>query len=67
MQHNKMDKNIAPQKPRLRDQVRERLRYQHDSLSTKKVYVYWIRFFIRSLKITRSAATSHTAADCGYI
>lgn len=45
-----MDKNItlptAP-KPRLLDQVRERLRYKHYSLSTEKLYVYWIRFFIR--------------------
>jgi integron integrase len=42
-----MDKNITPQKPRLLDQVRERLRYKHYSLSTEKLYVYWIRFFIR--------------------
>ena len=42
-----MDKNITPVKPRLLDQVRERLRYKHCSLSTEKVYVYWIRFFIR--------------------
>ena len=27
--------------------MRERLRYKHTSLSTEKVYVYWIRFFIR--------------------
>lgn len=42
-----MDKNITPPKPRLLDQVRERLRYKHYSLSTEKLYVYWIRFFIR--------------------
>ena len=42
-----MDKNFTPVKPRLLDQVRERLRYKHYSLSTEKVYVYWIRFFIR--------------------
>ena len=42
-----MDKSITPQKPRLLDQVRERLRYKHYRLSTEKVYVYWIRFFIR--------------------
>jgi integron integrase len=29
------------------DQVRERIRYLHYSLSTEKLYVYWIRFFIR--------------------
>lgn len=33
--------------PRLLDQVRERIRYLHYSLSTEKLYVYWIRFFIR--------------------
>jgi integron integrase len=33
--------------PRLMDQVRESLRYRHYSLATEKLYVYWIRFFIR--------------------
>ena len=32
---------------RLLDQVRERIRYLHYSLSTEKTYLYWIRFFIR--------------------
>jgi len=32
---------------RLLDQVRERFRYLHYSLSTEKTYLYWIRFFIR--------------------
>ena len=32
---------------RLLDQVRERIRYLHYSLSTEKVYLYWARFFIR--------------------
>ena len=32
---------------RLLDQVRERIRYLHYSLSTEKVYLYWVRFFIR--------------------
>ena len=32
---------------RLMDQVRERVRYLHYSLSTEKTYLYWIRFFIR--------------------
>lgn len=35
------------QPPRLLDQVRQCLRYKHYSLSTEKIYVYWIRFFIR--------------------
>ena len=29
------------------DQIRERIRYLHFSKSTKKAYLYWIRFFIR--------------------
>ncbi|MBK6568191.1 MAG: phage integrase N-terminal SAM-like domain-containing protein [Burkholderiales bacterium] len=32
---------------RLLDQLRERIRYLHYSLSTEQVYVYWVRFFIR--------------------
>ncbi len=32
---------------RLLDQVRERARYLHYSLRTEKVYLYWVRFFIR--------------------
>ena len=35
------------QSTRLLDQVRERIRYMHYSLSTEKLYVYWVRFFIR--------------------
>jgi len=33
--------------PRLLDQVRERLRYAHYSLSTERSYVYWVRWFVR--------------------
>ena len=32
---------------RLLDQLRERLRYAHYSLSTERAYVYWVKFFIR--------------------
>ncbi len=32
---------------RLLDQLRERIRYLHYSLSTEKLYVHWVRFFIR--------------------
>jgi integron integrase len=35
------------QSTRLLDQVRERIRYMHYSLSTEKTYLYWVRFFIR--------------------
>lgn len=34
------------QSTRLLDQFRERVRYLHYSLSTEKVYLYWVRFFI---------------------
>lgn len=32
---------------RLLDQVRERIRYVHYSLNTERVYLYWVRFFVR--------------------
>lgn len=32
---------------RLLDQLRERARYLHYSLSTEKSYLYWVRFFVR--------------------
>lgn len=35
------------QSTRLLDHVRERARHPHYSLSTEKVYLYWVRFFIR--------------------
>ena len=31
----------------LLDQMRERIRYMHYSFSTEKIYLYWVRFFIR--------------------
>lgn len=37
----------ALQSTRVLDQLRERIRYMHYSLSTEQVYVYWVRFFIR--------------------
>ena len=44
------------QSTRLMDQLRERIRYLHDSLSTEKLYVYWVRFFIRLHAAAPSAA-----------
>jgi len=41
------NRNPPLQSARLLDQVRERARYLHYSLSTEKAYLYWIRFFIR--------------------
>ena len=35
------------QSTRVLDQLRERIRYMHYSVSTEQVYVYWVRFFIR--------------------
>ncbi len=35
------------QSTRLLDQVRERIRYLHYSLSTEKTYLHWIKFFVR--------------------
>ena len=32
---------------RLPGQLRERIPYMHYSLATEKVYLYWVRFFIR--------------------
>jgi integron integrase len=45
-----MRSNVPPpplRATRLLDQVRERLRYGHYSLSTERSYVYWIRWFVR--------------------
>ena len=39
--------NPPLQSIRLLDQLRERIRYMHYSLATEKVYLYWLRFFIR--------------------
>ena len=35
------------QSVRLLDQVRERIRYLHYSLSTEKTYLHWVKFFVR--------------------
>ncbi len=37
----------SPQPPRLLDQMRDRIRVKHYSLSTEKTYLYWVRFFVR--------------------
>jgi len=60
---------------RLMDQVRERIRYLHYSLSTEKTYLYWVRFFIRwhgrdgqmqhprNIGAPRGGGLSHHAGD----
>jgi len=37
---------VSPQPPKLLDQVRERLRVKHYSLSTEKTYTHWIKAYI---------------------
>ena len=52
------------QSTRLLDQVRERVRHMHYSLSTEQVYLYWVRFFIRwhGLRHPRDMGTSEVEA-----
>ena len=38
---------VSHQPPKLLDQMRERIRVKHYSLSTEKTYLYWARWFIR--------------------
>ncbi len=47
--YNKKAKDDRPplKSTRLLDQLRERIRYLHYSISTEKTYVYWVRLFIR--------------------
>jgi integron integrase len=48
--YNQVDKSGRAQvfrSTRLLDQLRERVRYLHYSLSTEKAYVFWVRRFIR--------------------
>ena len=49
--------NPPLQSIRLLDQVRERIRYLHYSLSTEKTYLYWVRFFV--LWHGRTAGMTH--------
>ena len=50
--------------PRLLDQLREAIRYRHYAHSTEKVYVYWVRFYIRfhSLKHPLEMGATHIEA-----
>jgi integrase len=38
--------NAPLQSMRLLDQMRERIRYMHHSLSTEKTYLHWVKFFV---------------------
>ena len=46
IKHAVKPRNPPLQSFRILDQVRERIRYLHYSLSTEKTYLYWVRFFI---------------------
>ena len=46
IKHAVKPRNPPLQSSRILDQVRERIRYSHYSLSTEKTYLYWVRFFI---------------------
>jgi len=50
---------------RLLDQLRERIRYLHDSLRTEKVYVYWIRLFIRFHRLNHPAEMGTVEVEQG--
>ena len=49
--------NPPMQSIRLPGQLRERIPYMHYSLATEKVYLYWVRFFVR--RSARNAQMRH--------
>ena len=52
------------QSTRLLDQLRERIRYMHYSLSTGKVYLYWVRFFSLAWARWADEASAHHGRTC---
>lgn len=48
---------------RLLDQVRERIRYKHFSLSTERIYVYWIKAFIHFHKLRHPREMGKTEVE----
>jgi integron integrase len=54
---------------RLMDQLRERVRYRHYSLSTEKSYAYWVRSFIRfhGLRHPREMDGAHVQQFLQYL
>jgi hypothetical protein len=36
----------SPRSPRLLDQLRDRIRFKHDSLRTEQAYVQWVKRYI---------------------
>ena len=63
-------KALLPGRPRLMDQVRERLRVKHYSIRTEQVYTSWIKRFIlfhgkRHPKACHPKAPSEKLGLCG--
>lgn len=61
-------KNLTPSLPplksvRLLDQLRERVRYLHYTISTEKTYVYWVRAFIRFHRLRHPATMGRVEID----
>ncbi|MET7015159.1 integron integrase [Uliginosibacterium flavum] len=50
-------------KVKVLDQLRERIRYLHYSLRTEKVYVYWVRLFIRFHRLRHPAEMGATEVE----
>ena len=64
--YNKKAKHDRPplQATRLLDQLRERIRYLHYSVSTEKTYVYWVRLFIRWHKLRHPGEMGKAEVEC---
>ena len=52
------------QSTRLLDQVRERIRCMHYSLSTEKIYLHWVKLFVRCI-VSAFAVWHGDVADGG--
>lgn len=63
--YNKKAKDDRPplKSTRLLDQLRERIRYLHYSISTEKTYVYWVRLFIRWHKLRHPGDMGKTEVE----
>lgn len=53
----------APARPRLLDQVRERVRYMHYSLRTEQAYVHWVRAYVRFHGLRHPAEMGQTEVE----
>ena len=50
---------------RLLDQMRERIRYMHYSLSTERIYLYWVRFLFTGMGARGRCSIHATSAHLG--